>query len=143
VHITGSVGVLVIRTPKPTRFVASCDPKFYRGRPLSGVWENVEFCISAAIIYASNGLHAALSQHLLSFLFSVPKISVKFLLCRQAFSNWRLQSSDAVTPYAAENLCPSAAIMHVDHGALAERDAQTPSCLLRCGKSTTNRIDGV
>ena len=36
-----------------------------------GYGENVEFCTSAAVISASNGSHVALSQQLLSFLFSL------------------------------------------------------------------------
>ena len=38
-------------------------------RKITGVWQNVEFCILAAIISASNGSHDAPSQHLLSFLY--------------------------------------------------------------------------
>jgi len=33
--------------------------------------ENVEFCTSAAVISVSNGSHFALSQHQLSYLFTL------------------------------------------------------------------------
>jgi len=33
-HMTGLIGALPTRMPKPTRIVASCDPEIYRKRPV-------------------------------------------------------------------------------------------------------------
>ena len=52
--------------------VESCDYEFYRGRLVEYEYKNVERCTSAAVIFASDGSHIALSRHLLGCLFAVP-----------------------------------------------------------------------
>ena len=54
-------GVLATCVPTPARIVVSCDPEFYRVRP-------VRYETDVVIVSASNGSHVELSQHLLSFL---------------------------------------------------------------------------